>query len=180
MDGTRVELNYRVVIENIGNISGYAEQIGFYLGSGMQFKEENNPDWYIGEDGIIYSQKVKDLLLTPGDKARLEIELTKEIEGTEAEIIQNKAVLIQSYGQLNVKEDTNENVGVQNTFISISTGKARNIIISTAIEAIIVLGIYLHKKGMINLSVININFDSDKKKYKGSESTKKRGKKIYR
>ena len=177
MNGAHIEFKYEVTVENIGNIAGYAEQIFNIIMSGMNFDEKMNPDWNIDDKGMIYSKKLNNILLRPGEKASIEIILTKDIEGTNAEIVQNRVQLTRALGQINLEELTNNNIGIQSTFISISTGNSRYFIIISSIIFMIILFIYLNQKEIIDIKYI---LNSKKKIYKNSEKNKTNRKKLYK
>ena len=92
MNGSKVTLEYKIVIKNEGTIPGYARKIVDYIPKDLNFNEELNKDWYLGDDGNIYSVALIEKLLNPGETAEinliLEKQMTKENTGTITNLVE--------------------------------------------------------------------------------------------
>lgn len=71
-----VKFAYTIKITNEGEIEGYAKEITDYIPQGLEFKQEDNPDWYIRADGVVATAQLEDVLLQPGESAEVDIILT--------------------------------------------------------------------------------------------------------
>ena len=71
-----VKFAYTIKITNEGQIAGYAKEITDYIPQGLEFRQEDNLDWYIRADGKVATSQLEDVLLQPGDSAEVEIILT--------------------------------------------------------------------------------------------------------
>ena len=71
-----VKFAYKIKITNEGEIAGYAKEITDYIPAGLEFKQEDNPQWYIRADGKVATTQLQDILLQPGESAEVEIILT--------------------------------------------------------------------------------------------------------
>ena len=71
----KVELEYTIVVENIGNIEGYVEKLVDYLGNDLAFEESDNSIWYLGNDGKLYTKNLDNTSLKPGEKRELKLKL---------------------------------------------------------------------------------------------------------
>ena len=76
VDSIIVKFAYRIKITNEGEIAGYAKEITDYIPAGLKFVEEDNPDWYVREDGKVATKQLENTLLQPGETADVEIILT--------------------------------------------------------------------------------------------------------
>ena len=71
-----VKFGYTIKITNEGEIAGYAKEVTDYIPKGLKFVAEDNPDWYVREDGKVATKQLENTLLQPGEKAEVEIVLT--------------------------------------------------------------------------------------------------------
>lgn len=123
MKNATVKLQYKIVIENIGNVEGYAKQIVDYLENGYEFEQNENSIWYLGSDGKLYTKNLDNTNISPGEKRELTLVLTKKLEEPKTIIASNKVELLESFCNDNLADITNNNMSLQTTFISIATGK---------------------------------------------------------
>ena len=72
----KVKFAYTIKITNEGEIAGYAKEITDYIPEGLEFKQEDNPDWYVRADGVVATAQLENTLLQPGETAEVEIILT--------------------------------------------------------------------------------------------------------
>ena len=71
-----VKFAYTIKVTNEGEIEGYAKEITDYIPVGLEFRQEDNLDWYIRADGKVATRQLEDVLLQPGESAEVEIILT--------------------------------------------------------------------------------------------------------
>ncbi len=71
-----VKFAYKIKITNEGEIAGYAKEITDYIPDGLEFKQEDNPEWYVRGDKIVATAQLENKLLQPGETAEVEIILT--------------------------------------------------------------------------------------------------------
>ena len=71
-----LKFTYQIRITNEGNKAGYAYEIKDYIPEGLEFREEDNENWVLSEDGrTVTTDQLKDTLLEPGESAVVEITL---------------------------------------------------------------------------------------------------------
>ncbi len=157
----KVELEYTIVVENIGNIEGYVEKLVDYLGNDLTFEENSNSIWYLGNDGKLYTKNLDNASLKPGEKRELKLKLTKQMTEDNTGFVSNKAEIVSSYSNTNLNENTKNNSSVQNTAISVATGNTVQILGGITILAITATAVY-----MIYIGKIKIPKISGKKFYK--------------
>ncbi len=151
INGAKVNLEYTIAIENIGNIPGYAEQLVDYIDKDIEFDETKNENWFKGNDGYIYAKDLNQTLLKTGEKREIKLNLSKVMNPDNTGVYSNKIALLRSYNQYDEKEKSDNNTSVQNTFILISTGYTVQIVSIIAIMAIIVYVIYLNRQKIQNI-----------------------------
>ena len=173
IDGAKVDLEYVIVIENTGNIEGYAQQVVDYIEPGIEFNEEENKDWYLGTDGNIYTKNLNDELLKPGDKKELRILLHKQMTNDNTGFVLNKVNLLSTFAQENIEENEEGNTSVQTTFIAVSTGRTRQTATYIVMTFVIAAAIYIYMKEFAKSNKTIYKTDT-KPKIKNS------GKKIYK
>ncbi len=137
---SKVELHYSVVIENIGNVEGFVEKVVDYLPDGLEFSENDNSNWYLGNDKNVYTKNLDNISLKPGEKRKIELVLVKNMTEENTGFVNNKVELINCYNGTNIKENTDNNTSMQSTAILPSTGFTTAIIY---INAIVNLGIII-------------------------------------
>ena len=89
MNGSTVRLEYKIVVKNEGTIAGYARKIVDYMPQDLIFNSELNSDWYLGDDGNLYSTKFIDKLLKPGETAEIKLILEKKMTNENVGTITN-------------------------------------------------------------------------------------------
>lgn len=134
-----VDLSYKIVVENVGNVEGYASMINDILPVGMTFDEERNEGWYLGDDGKLYNGTLKDKLIKPGEKVELEIVLTKYMNENNTGAVSNKALIAEAINEKELKENTEMNTDTQVMLILVKTGYTPQIITAIVVTTSIII-----------------------------------------
>ena len=160
MNGSKVTLEYKIIVKNEGTIPGYVGKIVNYKENDLSFNQNLNKNWYVGEDGNIYSVALADKLLNPGETTETIIVLEKQMTNENVGTITNLVEICEAVNSENV-EDINsipgDKIEGQNdmskveVLVSTSTG---TIILYTTLAivviAILVLGFYKVRKIALN------------------------------
>lgn len=120
--GSVVELTYKIVVENKGNIDGFASKIEDYIPDEMKFNPEQNPGWNLGTDGILYNETLKDQIIKVGEKKELKLVLTKEMNEENTGVSSNKVKISELNNEKGLSDINENNVNTQETLILIKTG----------------------------------------------------------
>ena len=171
INDAKIDIEYTIIVENIGNIEGYAGKVADYIEPGIKFDEEENPDWYMGTDGYLYTKSIDDEILEPGKTKELKLIVHKDISEDNTGVLLNKVKLLDSFTYINVEEDENENTSVQNLFVSVSTGSSRWAIPTVIVIFILAGYVYMNYGDIIKNS---------KHIYKQDIKRKYSSKKIYK
>ena len=132
LSSTVVYIEYKIAVSNVGDIAGYAKKIVDYIPEGMTFKSELNPDWYTGNDGMLYTTALENVELKTGETKEIKLVLTKQMTEENTGMINNIAEIYEDYNIYGVS-DKNSTPGnkVQNendmssadTIITVKTGE---------------------------------------------------------
>ena len=159
IEGTTIVVEYKIKVTNEGAIAGYAKKIVDYLPKDMKFNAELNLDWYVGEDGNLYSTSLADVILQPGESQELTLLLTKTMNKENTGIVNNKAEIYESYNDLgkpdcdstagnNVQDEDDQSYA--DAIIGIKTGEVYLLIVITLVTlAIFGFGIYFINKKVL-------------------------------
>lgn len=104
MAGSKITIEYKMIVKNEGTIAGYARKIVNYKPEGLEFNKELNSNWYVGDDGNIYSTAFIDKLLEPGETEELTIVFTKEMTRDNTGIIKNTMEIYEASNEKNIED----------------------------------------------------------------------------
>lgn len=160
MNESKVTLEYKIVVKNEGTIPGYARKIVDYMPKDLTFNSELNPDWYLGDDGNIYSVKLIDKLLNPGETAEINIILEKQMTNENVGTVTNLVEIYEATNDEGV-EDVNSIPGdkiegqndISKVEVLIVTSTGTIILYTTLVIAIITIigiGFYKIRKVLLN------------------------------
>ena len=154
MNNTNVIINYKFVIKNNGDVTGYVDKLVDNLPSGLEFSSELNKDWYKGSDGNLYTTSLNGIAIKPGETSEVELTLTKKTTENTTGTFSNNAELsqISNIEAIEEKAEAKENnKSSADLVISIKTGSVIMYIgITIGCIAIIAAGAYIIKKKVIN------------------------------
>lgn len=132
-------IEYTIMVENKGDVEGYAKTIVDYIPEGLEFDSNINPDWYTGADGNLYTKALVDRPLSKGEKAKLKLILTKKMTEENTGMFNNTAEIIEDYnvyGLSNINSKAGNKIELQNDFGSadvIISAKTGEVFIYTSI-----------------------------------------------
>ena len=165
-----VYIEYKITITNEGNVPGYANNIVNYIPKGTIFNSELNTNWYIGQDGNLYSNALADELINPGETKEIKLILIKEmteentgmsINKTEIHEIHNEYGLQDIDSKENNKSDTEDDYSEISALITLQLGG--KVVYSTSVFGVII-GIAVALYFVQKYNIINIKLN--KKRYK--------------
>ena len=140
MKNTTVALTYKIVVTNTGNVSGKALKLVDHLPKDMEFNEKDNKGWYLGTDGKLYNESLKDENIAPGDKKEISLVLVRNMNTENTGVISNLIEIAEAESSINVVEQKANNSSTQEIILSIRTGG--NFVPITIIFIIMALGSY--------------------------------------
>lgn len=147
-----VKMEYKIKVENVGNVAGKVANIVNYVPNGMKFVAEDNPDWNIGADGNLYYTGLKDMTLKAGEAKEVRLSLAKQLTQVDnIGIISNKAQIVETESSTRIVEAKANNFATQETIIAkpSSMGKVAVVIEVALIASVAIFG-YMIKTGRID------------------------------
>ena len=163
VDFATVLVEYRIAIENKGQVSGYAKSIVDYIPEGMTFNSELNSSWYLGQDGNAYNTSLANSLINPGETKVVTIVLSRKMSGDNMGTVRNTAKILMSYNEYGLEDidsnaegtesgDQTDDKSSADVVIGAATGKeiASFTGIALGILAILAIAVYEIKKHIIN------------------------------
>lgn len=153
LNNSTVIIEYKISVTNEGNVAGYAKNIVDYLPAELSFNSELNTDWYLGNDGYIYTTSLKDTLINPGETKELTLTLTKQMTETNTGLINNNAEIQEDYNEKGLKDRDStvgnnaqgeDDISSADVLITVKTGAAvmYTLIVFVAL-VVLAAGIYL-------------------------------------
>ena len=97
LEGANVLVEYKIKVENEGDVPAYVTNIIDYLPEGMTFPEELNPDWYQGEDGNLYIEALQDEMIRAGGSKEITLTLSKTMTEDNTGNVNNTAEIAETY-----------------------------------------------------------------------------------
>lgn len=160
LNESNIIVEYKLMITNEGAIPGYAKKIVDYLPQDLKFNSELNTDWYVGNDGNIYSNKLANEEIHPGESKEITLVLTKQMTETNLGNSRNTAEIYETYnvlGKVDIdstpgnKAQNEDDISSADLVLSIVTGKIASYTgIVIASIAIIAFGAYEVKKHVLD------------------------------
>ncbi len=149
LNGSVVTVEYTFIVSNEGDFSGFAKTIVDYMPREMEFNPEleQNKDWYVGQDGNLYTNILENRELKSGDKETIKLVLTKHTTEENIGIMSNIAEIYEDYNTYGEKDinsipankmQTENDIGKADLVIGVGTGGI--IIYISIIILIFVLG----------------------------------------
>ena len=148
-----VVVDYKFVITNNGDVTGYVDKLIDDLPSGLEFSSELNKDWYKDGDGQIATTSLSGIKIEPGKTSEIHLILTKSMTEDSTGTIPNTAgfAQISNLEQIAEKDEAlanNESSAV--LILSIKTGSPiLYLSITLGCMIIIAVGAYIIKKKVL-------------------------------
>ena len=156
LQSTIVKFVYTIKITNEGEIPGYATEIRDDIPSGLEFVQEDNPEWTLEEDNTITTRSLENTLLNPGESATVQVTFRWINNENNMGVKVNTAEISEDYNEDGAddidstpdnKEPEEDDIDEAQVILSIKTGTGRTyfILIGTILITL-ATGIILIKK----------------------------------
>ena len=163
LNGSIVNIEYKIRVKNNGEIPGYARKIVDYKSKDLEFNSKYNKNWKKSGDNL-YTDCLANTIINPGESKEVTLILTKKMTNSNTGLTNNMAEITEEYNaqgisdidsKPNNKQGNEDDLGQANAIISISTGKTIGYIIITLIATIgIGVLVYINLKKAIFKKVI--------------------------
>lgn len=150
IEGATITIQYKIVITNVGEITGSIDKIVDYLPTEFSFSAIQNSSWSKNTNGQLVNTSVTNRDIKAGESIELTLTATKQMTANDTGTFTNKVELIGKVD--NNLENNSDNADI---IISVSTGGIVFITITiVTITILSILAIYLWKKGKIKIKNI--------------------------
>lgn len=147
--GSSVYIEYTLTVKNEGEIPGFAKKITDYMPEGMEFNSGMNQDWFTGSDGNLYTNKLANIEIQPGETKTFSLVLLKQLTDENLGTISNTAEIVDDYNIYGVsdldstpanKSQNEDDFARVDSYLSVKTGEVF-IYISMIITTFILTGV---------------------------------------
>ena len=148
INNSSVLIEFNIKVKNIGDIDGIANKIVFEKSNGLTFNSELNSDWYVGNDGKLYTTQLKDIYIKPGEEKEIKLVLSKEMNDNNTGTFENNAIILEMYNDKSLEDKNIQNNESKATcLITVATGTVLVYTVGLLIVlAILACGIILIRK----------------------------------
>lgn len=144
INNTKLEVTYKFLVQNIGNIPGYVTQITDYMPK--DFKNVEKEGWVLKDNTVVY-EELADKLLNPGDKEEIELTFIWNLDENNLGSRVNQAEITEYKNDLDMKDITPDNIGKAEMLVTVKTGKEQICILAILTTLTIIAGvIYMEKR----------------------------------
>ena len=154
IDGANVIAEYNIIVTNTGETEGTVGEIIDYIPEGFSFSTTNNNNWKKSTNNTIINNGLSNIKIQPGKSATLTLSLTKTMTNNSTGTFKNRVEIFS--GTDSKDEISKNNSSEAELIISVKTGDIvyTSIILFTLI-ILIILFVYLNKKGLIKFKIIS-------------------------
>lgn len=138
VNGTTAVVEYTIKITNVGEVDAYAKKIVDYISKDYKFTSDLNKDWYQSGD-MLYNASLSNEKIKPGESKEIKLIVTKQMKENNTGLIHNKAEIVESYNDLGLKDENDNNSNSADLILSIKTGQVVTTI-TLIISSIIIIG----------------------------------------
>lgn len=127
-----LDITYKIIVKNEGEVNGYVNKIIDYLPEGMAIDLRKNEGWYINEDGNLYYNGLVGKEIKAGESEEITLIVRKELTEGAALKLLNSAEIVEYTNSLgnedkdsieNNKNEKEDDYGQAILLVSVSTGK---------------------------------------------------------
>ncbi len=160
IDKAIVKLTYKIVVTNVGSVSGRATSIVDYIPNGMTFYQSENENWSAGViKGSVYNDELKGMDIAPGESKEIMLILTKNMTEDNTGVVSNKVRIAYSESDSRLTEAVSNNFATQETILTLTQGVSYKLVSVISVSVIAMIGMFGY---MISTGRIEISFNLKK------------------
>ena len=142
---TTIDIEYKIVIKNEGNINAYVTEISDYIPDG--FEVTSDKKWTIN-NGCATNKQLAGIAIKPNETKEVTINISKKLDSDELGKVVNKVELSGIYNSSSITEINNKNNSSEaEVVISVKTGIIRNISIVIILLTLIFI-LFVNRKNV--------------------------------
>lgn len=166
LDNSTVEIEYKIVVTNEGEVTGYISEVLDYLPSELTFDSDKNTGWAKTSNGELKNTSLSTQSIEPGESKELTLILTKEMTQNVTGRIINTAEIGETINTKNVQDvdsiegnkvETEDDYSEAEVIISVKTGTIMYLSFILISLLSVVLIVYIMKKKNVNNKIIGLS-----------------------
>lgn len=159
LNSSTVEIEYKIVVTNEGEVAGYISEVLDYLPSELTFDSDKNTGWSKTSNGELKNTSLSNKSIAPGESKELTLILTKKMTQDTTGRIVNAAEIGEAINIKNLsdrdstegnKVETEDDYSTAEVIISVKTGVVAYIMYTIIILVVLVIMFILIKNKKIN------------------------------
>ncbi len=150
VNATTAIVEYTIKVTNVGEVDAYAKKIIDYIPKDYKFTSDLNKDWYQLDDKL-YNSSLSNEKIKPGESREIKLIVTKQMKEDNTGLIHNTAEIVESYNDLGLKDENDNNSNSADLILSIKTGQVVTTI-TLILSSIIIIGTAMYIIGRFVLT----------------------------
>ena len=146
---TTIQLEYKIVVTNAGDVNGTVGKVYDYLPDELTFDAKQNKGWILEGDGVLYNESLNKEIIKPGESRELKLVLNKVMSNNNTGTISNKVEITKLSTDKSLDEKRDNNIATQEMIITVSTGRTISIVAMIVLIIMATFVIYGMKTGKI-------------------------------
>ena len=122
LNNTTAVVEYTIKVTNVGEVDAFVKKIADYIPKDYKFTSELNKDWYQSGD-TLYNSSLSNEKIKPGESKEVKLIVTKQMTENNTGLIHNTAEVVESYNDLGLKDENENNSNSADLILSIKTGQ---------------------------------------------------------
>ena len=118
---TTIQVEYEIVVTNVGEVEGYAKKITDYVPKNFEYVDNGKVNWKVN-DRKMTTTDLENKLLKPGESAKLSATFKWELGETDLGERKNSAQISLYYNEKGLEDKTPDNQDDATMIVSIKTG----------------------------------------------------------
>lgn len=150
LKNTTLEIEYKIVVKNEGDVEAYVNSIVDYLPNGLTFDKGLNKSWNKNSNNTVTTSELAKIRILPGEIKEVTLVLTKDMTEDSTGTITNRAEIAKSINKDNLQDKNPEDdYSEAQVIISINTG----VITYSLLLIIIIAVLFIIRKLIIDKKI---------------------------
>lgn len=146
---TTIQLEYKIVVTNEGDVNGTVGKVYDYLPNSLTFDPSLNKGWELTNGNVLVNETLNKEIIKPGESKELKLVVNKVMTNNNVGTISNKVQIDNLSTDKTVEENKENNIATQEIIITVSTGRTVSIMVFIILVMMATIVIYRIKTGKI-------------------------------
>ena len=149
LNGSKVFIEYKVTVENQGNIPGRVNKIVDYISDDLEFDSSINSDWYKDSEGHLYTTALESEVIQPNESKELTLILYKNITEENTGLVHNTFEIADAINDKGIADADStpgnklqeDDLAYADAIIGVATGVSISVVPIVAVSIIVLIPI---------------------------------------